>query len=387
MNTFGIDHQPGVTFVALREGAQETAPVASVGDGVRSMIPNTVSPEGYWGSRALGRPGAYSPGGARGAWIEDPGASLFWKGLYARLGSYLGRMAPVRANGYRLAIALQGDEYNTDAHAVTALARAAGFDDVVLLPSTYALLCRWLASPGVHEHQPRTVITIAVGEVATLGGGFHLEWNLRGLPAVRAASLPTSLQEAGYETWNRRLLELLRVRLKEAPAEGYLDLLRDAALRYAVRLSQARIDQPVQWRETLEEQLYAPLSLSHAQCAAWPECVALGRSLPDAVRAALTTLGSSTADLLVVGGIGSVWPVVEKIAAVLGPVWRSSAAGDDVAVGAAWWGELCQYASGALLTMSPVLDVATEQTGSTRELPEQSRAFLPPWERGAADVD
>jgi hypothetical protein len=386
MNTFGIDHQPGVTFVALREGGQQTARVALVGDGARSMIPNTASPQGHWGSSALGQAGAYSPTGTRGAWIDDPGASLFWKGLYTRLSAYLGRMAPIRANGYRLAIALQGDDYSADAHAVTVLTRAAGFDDVVLLPSTYALLCRWLASTGVHEHRPRTVITLAVGEVATLVGGFQLEWSLRGLPTVRAASFPKSVPETGYRTWNRRLIELVCERLKEAPPQGYPKLLQDAALRYAVRLSQAGADKTVPWRETLEEQLYAPLSLSYAQCASWPECLALAQALPDAARAALTTLGSSTADLIVVGGIGAVWPFVERTAAVLGQVWRSSAAGDDVAVGASWCGELCEYASGALITGPVAHENPAEQT-PVSVLPEPPRAFRPPWERGAADVD
>jgi len=387
MNTFGIDHQPGVTCIALRESGQEAATLASVGDGVRSLIPNTVSPDGQWGSRAWGRAEAYSPSGARGAWIDDPGGPLFWRGMYGRLRSYLGRLAPVRANGYRLAIALQGADYGTDEHAVTALAQSAGFDDVAVLPSTHALLCRWLASPGERERRPRTVIAVAVGERSTLVGGFHLEWNLRGLPAIRAASLPTSLEEAGYETWNRRLLELLQARMKEAPPEGGLGLLRDAAIRYAVRLSQARVDQSVQWREAFEERLYAPLSLSYSQCAAWPECVALGRALTDAVRAALTTLGSSTADLLIVGGIGSVWPFAERIAAALGPVWCSGAGGDDVAVGATWWGELSEYTSGPLLAAAPVLGVTAEPNDSDRALPEPPRASLPPWQRGTTDVD
>src|SRR6185312_6791289 len=106
----------------------------------------------------------------------------------------------------------------------------------------------------------------------------------------------------------------------------------------------------------------APLSLSYAQCAAWPECVSLGSALADSVRAALRTLGGGTADLLIVGGIGSLWPFVEKIAAALGPVWCSGAAGDDVAVGATWCGELCEYASGALITASTS---TTQQTGES----------------------
>ena len=387
MNTFGIDYQPDVTMIALREQGPEGAQMASVGDGMRALIPNAASIDGLWASRAVGRAQVHLPSGAPGAWVDEPGAPLFWSGLYGRLYSYLGRLAPLRRNGYRTAIALQGPNYQTDAHAVAALARAAGFDDVEVIPCTHALLCRWLASPLLSEPRPRTVITIAVGQTSTLVGGFHVEWDFRALPTIRAASLPSSVEEAGYATWNRNLLELLRTRLTEEPPEGYPVLLRDAAIRYAVRLSQADAEQPVQWRETLEERLYAPLSLTYAQCAAWPESVEFARRLPEAIRRALTALGSSSADLLVVGGIGSIWPFAQRIAATLGPVWCSGSAADDIAAGATWWGELCEHTSGTLLTVAPSCDTGAAQIGSVGPVPQQPATFLPPWERRGADVD
>ena len=387
MNTFGIDYQPDVTMIALREQGPDGAHVASVGDGVRAMIPNAASSDGLWASRAVGSAQVHLPSGAPRAWIDEPGAQLFWSGLYGRLYSYLGRLAPLRRNGYRTTVALQDPNYQTDAHAVAALARVAGFDEIAVIPGTHALLCRCFASPPLSEPRPRTVVTIAVGETSTLVGGFHVEWDLRGLPTIRAASLPSSLEEAGYATWNRSLLELLRTRLTEEPPEGYPVLLRDAAIRYAVRLSQADAEQPVQWRETLEERLYAPLSLTYAQCAAWPESVEFARRLPEAIRRALTALGSSSADLLVVGGIGSIWPFAQRIAATLGPVWWSGAAADDIAVGATWWGELCEHPSGTLLTVAPSPETAAVQIGSVGPMPTQPATFVPPWERRGADVD
>src|SRR6185437_10636612 len=132
MNTFGVDYQPTATMIALREeggnDGREAPNIASVGDGLRSSVPNAISLQGAWGSRADGHSDVFAAPPGSGAWIEEPGARLFWAGLYSRLSSYLGRLAPVRRNGYRLAIALQGADYGTEAYAVAALARAAGFD-------------------------------------------------------------------------------------------------------------------------------------------------------------------------------------------------------------------------------------------------------------------
>jgi len=383
MNTFGIDYQPTVTVIALREEDGGGAHIASVGDGIRAVIPNAIARDGAWGSRADRHAPVFAASSTGGAWVEEPGARLFWGGLYGRLRSYLGRLEPVRRNGYRVAIALQGANYSTDAHAVAALARAAGFDDIVAIPATHALLCRWLASPVLERGKEHVVVAIVVGEVSTLVGGFQLEWDSRGLPSVRAASTPLSL-EAGQADWNRRLLDLVRKRLNEEPPAGFERSLRDAAIRYAIRLSQSSDNQQVEWREIFEERLFAPLSLSYAECGAWPESVSFSHQLPEAVRGALRTVGSESADLLVVGGLGSVWPFAEKVAQGLGPVWHSGVAGDDVAVGAAWWGELCEHPSGMLLDAVPAIEAAASPQIIAETTPGQS--VLPPWERGNADA-
>jgi hypothetical protein len=389
MNTFGVDYQPTVTVIALREDGgddgREGAHVASVGDGVRSSIPNAISREGAWGSRADGNASAYAASIGSGAWVEEPGARLFWSGMYRRLCSYLGRMAPVRKNGYRVAIALQGANYRTEAHAVAALARAAGFDEVTAIPATHALLCRWLAAPLLEPKHEQAVIAIAVGEASTLVAGFQLEWDSRGLPSIGSASDPVSIEGVGQAAWNRRLLDLVRKRLNEEPPAGFERSLQDAATRYALRLSESGDDQPVEWREIFEERLYAPLLLTYADCAAWPEAFSLSQRLPEAVRGALRAIGSDAAELLLVGGVGSVWPFAERVARTLGPVWRSGAPGDDVAAGATWWGELCDDRSAMLLDSVPALEAAPAPH-LPDVVPGESR-LIAPWERGTADVD
>jgi hypothetical protein len=386
MNTFGIDYQPTVTMIALREDGRESLETASVGDGVRTMIPNVVAPGGLWGSGAEKRAGKVSAQAADSAWIEEPGARFFWEGMYARLSSYLGRLAPLRKNGYRLSIALQGANYSTDAHAVAGLARAAGFDDFVLTPCTHALLCRWLASSALEVEPPRTIVTIAVGESSTMVSAFQIEWRFRIAPAIQAASVPICLEESGFATWNGRLLELLRERSSEPPPEGQERALRDAAFRFAVRLEQAAENQRVEWFEMFADRLFAPLSLSYSDCIAWPEAVAFARQLPEAVCNSLRNIGSAKGDVLVVGGVGSVWPFAERITAKLGRVWRSGAAGDDVAAGATLWGDLCEHPSGMLLDASPSTETGPSLPATTGGHATESRTSLPPWERENADA-
>jgi hypothetical protein len=178
----------------------------------------------------------------------------------------------------------------------------------------------------------------------------------------------------------------VRKRLNEEPPAGFEQSLQDAATRYSIRLSQSGDHQPVEWREIFEERLYAPLSLTYAECAAWRETFSFSQQLPDAVRGALRAIGSDAPEMLVVGGLGSVWPFAERIAAALGPVWRSGAAGDDVAAGATWWGELCEHPSGMLLDSGPDVEAAAFAQTVPEATPGQS-CLIAPWERGNADAD
>src|SRR5262249_30346141 len=103
MNTFGIDHQRTVTVIDLCEGRGPGRRVRRVGDGSRNLIPNAVAGESRWGSTALELAGSACATGwdklEDGIWVDQPGASAFWQGLYRRLYAYLGRMGPTVANG------------------------------------------------------------------------------------------------------------------------------------------------------------------------------------------------------------------------------------------------------------------------------------------------
>jgi len=389
MNTFGIDYQQSLTVIALREEYEGRSVIRSVGDGSRSLIPNAVSLRGEWGSRAGKQPDVFAAGVLEptgdGAWLDDPGPGLFWHGLYSRLRSYLGRLDPLRRNGYRSVVALQGANWEADAHAVGALARAAGFEEIVVIPSTHALLCRWLSTTHSSLAEVPCVVAVAVGETSTQVCGFRIEWSRPGTATIAAASIPSTLPRTGQAYWNQRLFTLLKERLSEDLLAGHDRALRDAAMRYAIRLSRTEAGQSAEWREVFEDRLYQPLLLSLDRCQSWPEASNLAAQMPNAVRAALRTISSPRPDVLVVGGVGTVWPFAEVIATGMGicPVWRSGAPEDDVAAGATRWGELCQHPSGVLLDRSVSLGQApTPSRDPLRSLPTDDAMSIPPWERG-----
>ena len=140
----------------------------------------------------------------------------------ARLSAYLGRMAPVRANGYRLAIALQGENTVRTHMPLPHWHSAAGFDDVASFPARYALLCRWLASPGEREHRPRTVIAIAVGERSRR---WSEDFTSNGVyaacrhPRRQSADVPGG---SGLPDLEPPPAGVAAARMKEAPPEGGL---------------------------------------------------------------------------------------------------------------------------------------------------------------------
>src|SRR5262245_34002563 len=122
MNAFGIDHQRTMSVVWLREGRGSAARLRSIGDGYRRLIPNAVAGENIWGSRAALAAEPYSAPGsdnlADGLWFSLPDAPRFWRGLYQRLSSYLGRISPISQNGYSAVVALPAENFRTSAQAV-----------------------------------------------------------------------------------------------------------------------------------------------------------------------------------------------------------------------------------------------------------------------------
>jgi hypothetical protein len=382
MNVIGIDYQQTLSVLALHEGRGDAAAVTSIGDGRRIIVPHAVLQTGGWGSDALREPNGtcLQPLDPLrdGPWLDAPGAGLFWQGLYARLVGYLGRVKPTLANGYRIAIALQGADWSAAQTGVLSLCAQAGLGkndpgglrEAVAIPATEALLCRWLAGPAdfaptldpdeadssALRAAERTTLpdeawigVVAVGDSSTLVGAYRIERDRSG--HARIAARPEVLQHlpVGLSVWQGRLLREVTSRLSEASQSGVPVEVRDAALDFAWQLTRASAYQELTWQGAGHERMYASLCLTRAECERWPEAVALQSALTQALTRAAGSGGKARRiDRILVGGIGALWPFAAGIARRVAPVWSTTTPQTDIAFGAASWLE----ASGDVLHLA-----------------------------------
>ncbi len=295
MNVFGIDYGRRASLLLLREG---DAPVRTVGDGERALVPHAAVAGGesdapvIWGSRAVAvraeaiqttaNSGALSPSGALppslqndfdvsvaaapvhadtvandgddlrpGPWINDTETALFWRGARERLYRYLGRMPPTEEHGYRVAVAITaGDNALNAIRAVTNLARTAGLNDVDVVAAADALLCAFLASgrqnnvlaAEADERNAISIVAVAVGDTGTEVAGYRLapQASITSAPSIERAGSPVFLP-FGESHWVARLLGELRSRLREAPPPGQDLLLYDAARAWGAALGRASV--------------------------------------------------------------------------------------------------------------------------------------------------
>ncbi|MCW3096889.1 MAG: hypothetical protein JWL77_2507 [Chthonomonadaceae bacterium] len=402
MNIIGIDYQQTLSVIALREGRGVSAPTTSIGDGRRVLVPHAVTAAGTWGSDALRDASAacYQPLDPvhDGPWLESPAAGLFWQGLYARLVSYLGRVKPNLANGYQTTIALQGDDWQAARSGVQSLCTQAGLSkndsaglrEATFIPTTEALLCRWLSAPSTFAPVPNpdsdrpetrkksseelpaeAVITVAAGDNSTLIGAYRVQRDYAGHWHISAR--PTALQHLsiGLSAWQTHLLSEVCSRFSEECGPDSTPELRDSALDFAWQITQAAADKELTWRGAGQERMYAPLCLTHAECARWPETQTLQTLLPPALNRAAAALGKTVRpDRILVGGVGALWPFAGEIADRVAPTWSSSSPQTDIAFGAAAWREV----SGDILhlTAADIRIEAIRIAGSAEHTPSPS---------------
>ncbi len=403
MNVIGIDYQQTLSVITLHEGRGASAVTTSIGDGRRVLVPHAVTSGGSWGSSAMSdAPGTlYQPADPLqdGPWLESPAAGLFWQGLYARLVSYLGRVKPTFANGYQTTIALQGGDWQATRNGVQSLCAQAGqskndpvgLREANFIPATEALLCRWLSAPATFspvsdpdmnraemrrknsEELPAeaVIVVVAVGDSSTLVGAYRVKRDQAG--AWHIAARPEVLQHlsTGLSAWQGHLLTEVCSRFNEERGLDSTLELRDSALDFAWQITQAGPDRELTWCGVGEESMYAPLCLTHAECARWPETQPLQSTLTQALNRAVAALGKTARpDRIFVGGVGALWPFAGEIANRIAPTWSSSSPQTDIAFGAAAWREV----SGDILHLTAV-DLRIEPVGlagSTNPTPQQS---------------
>jgi hypothetical protein len=389
VNAIGIDYGQTVTVLCLREGPDEQAHIRSIGDGRQGVVPNITSGPDLWGSGAAAAgidvPLRSGDSSAPGPWLGALGPPDFWRGLHARLYSYLGRTEPNAASGYETVIAIHSPRHDADSAAVLTAARDAGLVGATCVRAADALLCRWLWEQPYGEEPPATVVVVAVGDTCTTAAAYRLA---RGgaYPRVVAMGAAPTILPVGCATWCRGLVSLVQERLREPLTPARTVAIQGSAAELGARIGEARVGEIVEYLGPLREQLDPPLTLTRAMCRALPGAATLELQLGDAIQGAAGDAGCAGApELVLVGGVGATWPFASEAAALVAPVWHSGTPIEDVAAGATWWPHVLAGSYADIERLGGGAGDATSQPGST-EAPGSSGppGCLPPGSDHAA---
>lgn len=350
MNAIGIDYQRTLCVVCLREGPCSTTKIRSVGDGWRHLIPTAVLGGTQWGSDALLASDPSRLWGkdrlADDPWLDELGAALFWQGLYRRLYAYLGYMQPTRLNGYHTVVSLPAAHYEPARKQITHFCREVGLRDTTVIPVTDAILCRWMTEQTQAETGESIVAVAAIGDTSSTVRAYRFQYRGARYPGILSASQVISLAEIGQAWWIQKILTLVNERTEQQFSLEYELGLRDAAIELGTQLSRANPTQLVAWAGPLQKNLFTPLQLTRSQCSAWPEVTRLTRILPDAIQDAVTQVANrATPYMLLIGGVGAVWPFAKDAATQLvaeAKIWQSPTPQEDGAWGAACWPEVAE---------------------------------------------
>lgn len=339
MSTIGIDYQRTVTILCLAEGQGAATRPRSVGDGLRSIIPNAVAADDLWGSKAINAGGS-APEPEDGPWLAGPDAAQFWGHLFRRVYSFLGRIPPTAQRGYRFVAGLQAADFSSASAGVERLCANAGFAAPTCINSTDALLSRHIAELQLRAAGDATIVTVVAGDTSTAVSSYRLNFD-GALPRLIARDTTPRRLPYGQAHWTGRLLINLSDLFTEPIRSGFELALRDSALEFGSRLRRAPEGRAIGWTGPLRDKLYSPLDLTLADCCAWPEAVPVIDRLPDLIRDSIASLGRpGRPDIILVGGIGAIWPFAGVAASTVGRVVQSDHPEEDVARGAAWWPEV-----------------------------------------------
>jgi hypothetical protein len=376
---FGLDVQHSRTVIALVEAAAGVVRAGPVGDGRRALIPNAVDAD-RWGSRAAEEA---APADRR----SDPWREPFLRGVYARLVGYLGGTDPTLAHGYPVCLSLggrPGDPEVPDDATARRRAAAVGLTDLTTVRPADALLCRWLTEPDAPTVFRGRVVAVACGETWTAVRTYDVD---RAPDRLRVHTLVAGRHlDVGSATWTARLAAEVLARcpgLEPSPVALF-----DSVLEFGAQLRHRPAGSGLRWSGMLSDHLVTPLRLRRAEAAGWDEVQrTVGTVTVELAAAPAARRGGAT--LVLVGGIGAVWPFLADGLARFGTVWCASEPEYDLAVGAAWWPVLRRHFADPPPTDPPPTDpppaAEVSDAGPPRRPTEQATAAVqqrqPPWLR------
>ena len=339
MNAIGIDYGRARSVIALREGPVAQA-CTLLDDGRSRLVPHAVL-GAHWGSRALERgvaPPWADDADLPGPWVMHPEAVGFWKALHSHIRDYLGGVPPGRRHGYEVVVCTEAESPSHAEAAVTPIIREAGWGDVDWVPPTHALLCSWLLEG--HRIQGLTKVgVVACGDTTTRVGAYLVDTRSRQLEIAEAYIAAQPLL-TGYSVWERTVRQMVLDHLiipdTGVPREWDLSLHREMP-HFATKLARGG---SCKWPGLLQAHMFSEFSVARRDWIVWPTVATLRAELPALLEEALTQLsGAPASQVIVIGGVGALWPFCQDAVAILGPSLECHSRSPErgLASGAAGW--------------------------------------------------
>ncbi len=345
MNVFGIDYQHTLSIICLRECNTNFSKIHSVSDGISQVIPNTTTEDLLWGSSALKESEE-----VQRKWKNRPILPLseqvrdiaFWKGMFRRFYTHIGYLPPIQQNGYSSVVALQGFDFNEQATLLNETCVAAGFEGVKIIPSTRALLSRWLAEGNCPLDKNCTITSVVVGDTSTTVSSYRILKSRDRVTSIIEEYPCLTIADVGQFYWVEKILDIVESSVGEPLPAKLLLKSWSAAIEIGAQLQQKNKSYRVAWSgpmlEKLQNRSLLP-SFTTEECIKWPEVAVLLFSLPKIIKEATSLTGQSVPDLILMGGIGSVWPFAKDEVSSIAPMYLSLTPQEDIARGATWWPE------------------------------------------------
>lgn len=388
---FGVDLQHTRAVIVLLEGTDANLITQPIGDGTRLLIPAAAGPPPLWGSAAaeaaLQRLAVNRADLASHLldWCCDPLEACFLRGIRDRLWAYLGQTDPTHRHGYHVCFAVDSPSRHSMApEALRERCTEAGLSSNSTICPTDALICRWVTQPGSAVPSPGSIVAVSCGEAWTDVTSYRIH---RADPGIEITSGTPSRVEFGSGAVCAELARLVLDRSPEAVQPRSLLAILDGVLEFGATLRTQPADRDAEWNGPLADRMFAPLRLSRSDMARWPQV----RATVDAVVAEVSRM-AVVEPLILIGGIGAVWPFIADALTPHARVWQSHNPADDIATGAAWWPRLRHHFTAhhpedrtlKLASAIPVPDEPTTDTdlvNASYQSDYQSAEQIPPWER------
>lgn len=387
---FGIDVQRTRAAIVLLEGTDVNLIAQPIGDGTRLLIPTASGPPPLWGSSAA--EAVFHRLAADRAdladhlldWCCDPLNTSFLRGIRDRLSAYLGQTDPTHRHGYHACFAVDSPSCSGLAPEVLReRCIEAGLTSNSTVCPTDALVCCWVTQPGSAAQPSETIVAVSCGETWTDVNSYRIH---RADLGVKITSETARRVEFGSSAVCAEFAAMVLDRSPEAVRPGSLLAILDGVLEFGATLRTQPADRDTEWNGPLADRMFAPLRLSRSDMARWPQV----RATIDAVVAEVDR-AAVVDPLILVGGIGAIWPFIADALTSRGRVWQSQNPADDIATGAAWWPRLrnhfavnCpgdQTPTLELASTSPVPEEPTTETEPVDVSYPLDMEQIPPWQR------